>query len=110
MTSRSSGSHRGQVPSLRAWSEFVAAARTPPGPTRRDTTKGAVRISGRRPVGRAVLRAGDEADPALVGLGDLDVGDPVDGDDDATTPFVDQGQQAVLGPAGHGRGHVLLDL
>ena len=61
------------------------------------------------PRGAAVgLRAGDEADPALIGLRDLDVRDPVDGDDDATTPLVDQGQQAVLGRAGHGCCHVRL--
>src|SRR3954469_9773283 len=56
------------------------------------------------------LRAGDETDPTLVGLRDLDVRDPVDRDDDTTTPLVDQGQQAVLGAAGHGRRHLGCDL
>src|SRR3954467_10650246 len=54
--------------------------------------------------------AGDEPHAALVGLRDLHVGDPVDGDDDAPSPLVDQRQQAVLAAAGHGRRHFCGDL
>src|SRR4051794_5241521 len=131
--------HRGQAPSPTTEEPLAPPARSPPAPPRRGgPPPGAVphergalspacaeppgpllggsTTTGRRPQLRTAPRravrsgAGDETHAALVGLRDLDVGDPVDRDDDTTTPLVDQGQQAVLGRAGHGCGDIRSDL